>query len=201
MSMSCSSEHYHHHPHDQEYWQEKSCIVHLLRRWTRSEHWAGWQWDRRWRFWHCGRAGGGTWDTVACLFAIKNCWRVSCNEEIWGAVLIERRYWNLLWLVKDKRKDRIAEQLSLNEMDSPEIWQGLQLTVKSGTSNLKDCCYFQHCRFLKLHMFYIIWSIFFCKDKHRWSDFALTVLSSPSGERRSARSIIVAWESNMSDHL
>ena len=38
-----------------------------------------------------------------------------------GAVLIERRYWNLLWLVKDKRKGRIAEQLSLNEMDSPEI--------------------------------------------------------------------------------
>ena len=38
-----------------------------------------------------------------------------------GDVLIERRYWNLLWLVKDKRKGRIAEQLSLNEMDSPEI--------------------------------------------------------------------------------
>ena len=38
-----------------------------------------------------------------------------------GAVLIERRYWNLLWLVKDKRKGRIAEQISLNEMDSPEI--------------------------------------------------------------------------------
>ena len=38
-----------------------------------------------------------------------------------GAVLIERRYWNLLWLVEDKRKGRIAEQLSLNEMNSPEI--------------------------------------------------------------------------------
>ena len=41
--------------------------------------------------------------------------------KLGGAVLIERRYWNLLWLVKDKRKGRIAEQLSLNEMDSPEI--------------------------------------------------------------------------------
>ena len=34
MSMSCSSEHYHHHPHDQEYWQEKAikstyCVVEL----------------------------------------------------------------------------------------------------------------------------------------------------------------------------
>ena len=38
-----------------------------------------------------------------------------------GAVLIERRYWNLLWLAKDKRKGRIAEQLSLNEMNPPEI--------------------------------------------------------------------------------
>ena len=39
-----------------------------------------------------------------------------------GAVLIERRYWNLFWLAKFcKGKGRIAEQLSWNEVDSPQI--------------------------------------------------------------------------------
>ena len=36
-----------------------------------------------------------------------------------GAVLIERRYWNLLWLAKFCKGK--AEQLSRNEVDSPQI--------------------------------------------------------------------------------